>query len=177
MPSVLRMGNPETGGELLEIPSMFMLPPTPLSGLRGLAGAVQSLYLITIVDLRYFLRFCNTGDLTSFVGDGTGLTWEDLYVFLVEQAIDQGIPLDMGWDEIASAYLQQSVHLWNLQYEPLPQVLDAVAFNVGQRITALFDATFYGMNSQTALDVFEQDSLGNPQRNILAGGFRFNDPL
>jgi hypothetical protein len=65
----------------------------------------------------------------------------------------------------------------NLPFESLPRVLDAVAFNVGQRIVALFDGSFYSMNSTTALQVFETDSAANPQRNILAGGFRYNDPL
>jgi hypothetical protein len=41
MPSVLQIGNPETCGESLEIPSMFLLPPTSLSGIRGLTGPLQ----------------------------------------------------------------------------------------------------------------------------------------
>jgi hypothetical protein len=177
LPSVLKLGNPETGGESLEIPSMFMLPPTPLSGTRGIVGGLQSLYLITLVDLRYFLQFTNTGDLTTFLGDGTAITWSSLYDFLIAEANLQGIPFDLNFDPIPEEYLQPSVQMWNLPYEPLPRVLDGVAFNVEQRITALFNGTFYAMNATTAVDTYVEDAVNNPQRNILAGGFRYNDPL
>lgn len=170
----LQMGNPETGGDLIEF-IVYMLPPTPLSGIRGLTGAVQSLYLLTLVDVRYFLNFENTGDITSALfSSSSASTWNELFTYLVNQS-----PLlaGMTWDTISPQYLYPSKQMFNLPYEPLPQVLDAVAYNVGQKIMVSYNGTFSSVSYATAYTAYSQDLAGNPQRVILSGGQRYANPL
>lgn len=166
----LDIGNPESGGETITIESMFMLPPTPLSGIRGITGLLQSLYLITLVDVRFFLRFANTGAITE---QTLPTAWDTFFVYLVQQADMQGITFNLKFDSISSNYIGVSQQMFVLPYEPLPIVLDAVAYNVGQRIVANYDGSFYSQNYNSALGVYNKE----PFRNILSGGLRFSDPL
>jgi len=155
-------------GEELEV-DMYLLPPTPLSGFRGYTGPVQSLYLLTLVDLRYFLQFKNTEDMTSFMTKDT--TWNDLYNELA-RVLD--ISLDIG--PIPSEYLQPSIQMFNLPYEPAAIILDAVAANVGHRIVATYDGKFKAQTFSSANAARILDKAKNPDRTVVAGGFRFSTP-
>lgn len=168
------IGNPETGGDQLTL-SMYLLPPTPLSGIRGLTGDLQSLYLLTLVDFRYFLNWVNTGDLASFMTKTT--TWDTLYEYLSNQIVTQNIPFTFSYDSIPSAYLQPSIPYWSTPYEPIAQAFDAVAFNVGQRIGVNWDGSCYAYSFDNAYSSWQSDVSGNPDRIVLAGGERFANPL
>ena len=180
--ATLKVGSQETGGEKVQVP-MYLLPPTPLSGMRGVAGVAQSLYLVTLVDFRYFLQFVDTGDLTAFM-DG-GPTWRALYQYLAGRVADEAgeDKVLLTWDEIPAEYLSPSVQMFNLPYEPINLVLDAVAYNVGQRIVAAYtiepggQVGYHGMNYATALQRYEQDRDAHPGRRVLAGGLRGARPL
>lgn len=161
-------GTPETN-EQVET-DVYVLPPTPLSGIRGLSQeetGTESLYLLTIVDQRYMWWFTNVGNLQIT----SSSTWVSLY-----ENFKTILEIDFEWDTINSAYLAPST-AFNLPYEPLPIVMDAVAYNVGQRIVANYDGSIYAQNYQTALTAMQKDFSANSGRNLVAGGYRFSDPL
>jgi hypothetical protein len=166
----LLFGSPELpSGETVSV-SIYVLPPTPLSGIRGLSFAAtgsNSLYLITVVDARYFWWNTNTADMK--VTNST--TWANLLNMVSSQ-----LGISLTWDTIPAAYLQPST-MFNLPYEPSPVVLDALLFNVGQRLVANYNGTYVGQMYQTALSAYQTDMQNNPNRLILAGGARFANPL
>jgi hypothetical protein len=131
--------------------NLWMLPPRPL----GQAGdAANGLYLLTLVDDRYWWWFNSTGNLT--INPGT-TTWENLY-----QSLGTQLGLIIQADPIDPAYLTPSQSLQSL-YEYVPLVLDAVAYNVGQRIVRDYDGTVRAQlvgNAQTVLET-----------NIISFGF------
>ena len=199
-PLPLIISNVETGGETITIPSMYMLPPTPLSGIRGLSQADtgnQSLYLLTLVDLRYLLWYADTGDVVTDWDVLDGLTtepfiaWGTIVGQCVSRANEAGYPFFAVMGNISENYLTASLQMFAIEYEPIPQVLDAVAFNVGQRWTAPFYAGPNGVYISTwcsevqggqvgwptALQIYQADVAANPDRVILSGGMRYNSPL
>jgi hypothetical protein len=172
------LGNPEIADQVgtddtsdnIITANVFMLPPTPLSGMRGLSGPVQSLYLITVVDQRFFWYQSSTGKLQL-----DGNTWDDLYTMLATQialSSDQ-----FSWDTIPDKYLNPSSSMFNLIYQPVPFALDAVAFNVGQRIVCNYDGTVRANNATLDVARIKLDFGNRSTRIILAGGPRFADPL
>lgn len=175
------LGNPEynqqgtiTTGESITTP-VYLLPPTPLSVIRGLTGMIESLYLLTIVDVRYFWWQYNMG---SIVVDNS-TTWTSLI-----QSIATILDITITPDIIDPAYLQPSIQMFSLPYEPIPLILDAICMNIGHRFVASYSG---GMNFQpvyttqlyqTALDILNLDMQNNAAlRNLAAGGQRFANPL
>lgn len=107
---------------------MWMLPSRPQAQIAGDTG----MYLMTLVDDRYFWQFRSTGDLD--IDEGT-TTWEDLYT-----AAGTALGVTITPDTIPSAYLKPGTCLRAL-WEQTPLFLDAVAYNVGQRIVRGLDGT------------------------------------
>jgi hypothetical protein len=175
----LLMGTPDIGPQVgmpgstdnqVDI-QMFLMPPTPLSGIRGLSQmttGTQSLYLLTLVDQRWWW-YQKTG--TVEVDPTT--TWDNLYATLAGL-----IGLDpnntFNWDTIPSQYLQPSPVMFTLDYQPITFLLDAVAFNIGQRIVCNFDGTVNARNASTDYVNLTSDFANRPTRLIMAGGPRFS---
>jgi hypothetical protein len=118
--------------------NLYMLPPRCLD---LVAPGANGLHLITLVDARYWWRQQNTGNLV--VTPGT-TTWADLYAALSAQF---GIGIEI--DPINANYLYPDASL-SAQYESCELLLDAVAYNCGQRIVANLDGTFSANNITTA---------------------------
>ena len=102
-----------------------------LISMRKLADGVNDFgggptYLCTFVDQRFFWWARNTGSLT--VNEGT-TTWDDLY-----SSMGTALEVTINQDPVVAAYGKPSSQV-NLQYEPVPQWLDTIAQNVGQRVT------------------------------------------
>lgn len=179
---------------------VFLLPPTPLSGIRGLTvqdNGVASLYLLTVVDPRYFYWQQNVGNIE--IDQDT--TWQDLIDMLMATILKNATPAIYPYanipnypdppsyqgpmyqvDTISPSYLGPSVQMFTLPYEPIPPIMDAIANNIGMRIAANYDGSFSFQLQPTALDVLNNDmvdqSTGNPKpRFPVAGGQRFSSPL
>lgn len=136
------------------IAQMWMLPAWPLSTAVANAG----MYLLTLVDDRYWWW----GTPVQFHVTEGGTSWEEVYE---EIADDLGITIVV--DPIDSAY-GTPVADYSTAYRPAPNVLDAVAFSVGQRIVRDLDGTVTAMNASTALaSVTAQLASVNPK---YAGG-------
>ena len=177
----LLMGTPDIGPQVgapegntdnqIDV-QMYLLPPTPLSGIRGLSQAntgTQSLYLLTLVDSRYYWYQNSTGLLEI---DPT-TTWDNLYATIAGLL---GLDPDntFTWDTIPSQYLQPSPVMFTLSYQPIPFVLDAIAFNLGQRLVCNFDGSVKIHNASTDYVNLTTDFANRPTRLISAGGPRFS---
>jgi hypothetical protein len=114
---------------------LWLLPARPLQQID-----TEGLYLLTLVDERYFWWFRAA---SISVIEGT-TTWDNLYGQIANAL---GVPITV--DEVPAAYLTPS-SLLALKYEPLPTLLDAVAFSVGQRITRALDGTVRAWNVENA---------------------------
>jgi hypothetical protein len=157
------MDTTDSGGEKLST-QMYLMPPVPLSGMQG----GNPLYLLTIVDVRFFWWYTYVGDLSI----GNNDTWSSLFK---QVAGALGIK-DFQFDQINSAYLQPST-MFNLPYETAPQIFDAVAWNVGQRIIRNYDGSVRSQSYSTALSALNNDFSSHPKRQLVAGGEKFSDPL
>lgn len=136
---------------------MWMLPALPLAQIGGQNG----LNLLTLVDDRFWWWFRAEGNVT--VTEGT-TTWDQLYT-----ALSGPLGVVFSWDGINAAYLKPP-KAFGTSYEYIPLLLDAVAYNVGQRIVANLDGTFKARGvANGAGDV--ATSLGLPSaRSLMAGG-------
>ena len=115
--------------------SMYPLPLRPITGVGE-----QVLYLLTLVDKRYFWWSKNTGAYQAV--DGT-TTWESVYS---DWSTLLGVTVTP--DTIPAAYLDPTSIL-ALQYAPLPPWLDTLAYQVGQRIVVQLDGTVAAKNASS----------------------------
>lgn len=118
--ATLKMNDGIDGHEIT--PSLFMLPPRPLGDCPGVPSTLSSLFLLTLVDARFFFWF-KSADIT--VTGGT-TTWANLLT-----SIDSAL----GTSTSVGPYttLKPSENLTS-HYEYLPLLLDAVAHNTGGRV-------------------------------------------
>jgi hypothetical protein len=150
--------------------NVYLLPPYPLSAVPTPGdGSINNAYLLTVVDQRYYWWYKQT-PLVQF-DSIVGVSWSEAFDIAQTQL---GIDIDV--DEISSKYLNASPAL-NLSYEVLPPWLDALAFNVNQRIVVAFDGSVSTQNYRTALDALNDDLSDNPDRIVRAGGYRFQDTI
>jgi hypothetical protein len=133
------------GGENPPIsPAMWMLPTRPLQRIFD----EQQFWLLTLVDDRYFWQVRSTKALG--ITEGT-TTWDDLYT-----ALTSLLRINLTWDAINPAYLVPSASLM-AQYEQAPLLLDAVAYNVGQRIVRNLNGTVNAYNVLTSQSLLNND--------------------
>ena len=144
---------------------LFMLPPRPLAE-HG--GEFDGLYLVTLVDERYYWQYHS-----STIRPKTTTTWNDLISTL-------GTDLDLITDSevrissqstIPSVYSSPEVdsQFWTNE-ENTARLLDAVAFNTGRIVVRKLDGTYILLNtleSQTNVNT-NRESLATSIR--IAGG-------
>lgn len=122
------------GNNTLEM-NMWMLPAWPLQMAVAGAGA----YLLTLVDDRYWWQ-----QMPVTLSVTAGVTaWTDLYT-----AIGTALGIAIEVDTIPSAYGTPTTD-YTVYQQPLPAVLDAVAWGCGQRIVR--DAVTGQVKAQNAL--------------------------
>lgn len=148
---------------------MFALPARPISLADNSPPPLTGAHLLTLVDDRYYWWFVSTGQLAIT----TGMSWPELY-----QALADRLDIDLTIDGIDADYLMPDPDSFNLGYEPLPLVLDAVAFNVGQRIVRTLSGTVRAMDYQLgatrgALGKLVQNLTDEAPWRIAGGEFGF----
>jgi hypothetical protein len=111
--------------------SLYLLPPRPLAQAPPLPGQPPGaqLYLVTAVDARYFW-YERAADVEVTLGT---TTWAQLY-----SSIASALGISLTVDAIPAAYLSPSDAL-TARYQYLPLLLDAVAYNCGQRVVVGLD--------------------------------------
>ena len=114
-------------------PKMYLLPPRPLARVgdyvQPLAGPQNKnrLYLLTLVDERFYWWHRNTGD---FVVEAGVTTWPQLFTNI---ALKLGITL--AQDTPAANYGKPHAYSAMAKlYEPIPLMFDAAAINCGMRV-------------------------------------------
>jgi hypothetical protein len=113
------------GVTTLEIP-LYLLPPRPISCVPNPSAALKSntLWLLPLVDVRYYWQWKNFGDNEVANGD----TWEELITLLEGQL---GITLTVP--EFSDDYLFPDIVELSRRCETVPVMLDAVAQSLGLR--------------------------------------------
>ena len=144
---------------------MYALPLKPLSWDRR--GLGDSLYLLTLVDERYFWQYLHTGDLSQ----ANTSTWTDLLEHLRDQ-----LGLEAGEFEIVSAiesvFLNPAVELQQGHSLPVAPMLDAIAYNLGRRFVWTHSPEMGKLLELLTAAESEERMLANRQgeKAVLAGG-------
>lgn len=112
--------------------AMFMLPPLqlPTTG----PGHGDQLYLMTLVDQRYFWQWRDAGSLEIDEDD----TWLQLLYQLQEQ-----LDVTLNVDGIAGAYYQPNQIEFSRSFHNAAMLLDAVAWSIGKRVSVGLDGQVY----------------------------------
>jgi hypothetical protein len=128
---------------------MSMLPPIPL---LQAGSAEENVYLLTLVDDRYYWWFANNIDLV--ITSACDKTWAQV-LDTVGSALGT-----MSRDTPATAYVKPC-HALTSHWQFLPVLLDTAAYNVGMRVHVDTDQThtIYVKNANSALTV--NDTLFN----------------
>ncbi len=124
---------------------LYMLPPRPISQIANPGVPGGSLWGITLVDDRYFWWF-RKGEIA--VDEGT-TTWDDLY-----DAIASALNISLTIDTVDADY-QMPTRRFDTLDQPLPVLLDAVAYSVGQQIVVGMDGSISTQNYDTAKADFD----------------------
>ncbi len=143
--------------------SMYMLPPRPLAD-HG--GNFDGLYLITLVDERYYFQ----GTPASGRPRETE-TWDELLNFLFDSL---GVA-SYSYSAIANAYVRPEIdsQFWS-NYENAATLLDAAAANIGRSVVRKMDGS-YTVETPIESQAIVAANRGNATRVArIAGGDIFN---
>lgn len=122
---------------------MWMLPARPLGQPILPPGNQGGLWLLTLVDDRYW--WWDVPLFISFGGPGVHITWGMLYA-----QVGRAVGTTIVVDTIPTAYGSPTSD-YAVQYRPVPPYLDTVAFSVGQKIVRGLDGTVKAQNAATAI--------------------------
>ncbi len=133
---------------------LWTLPAIPLQ--QALPGS--DFHLLTLVDDRYYW-WGQSVNLSVLEG---ATTWESLYEAIGDElGIEIDInPVSIDYGLPSAAYVTGS--------RPLPLILDAIAFSVGQRIVRGLDGSITAQNATTALSLVAANLVAAP--TAYAGG-------
>lgn len=130
--------------------ALYMLPARPLS---------DGLNLLTLVDERFFWWF-KAADIT--VTENT-TTWAQLY-----SSLAAGLGITLTVDEVNAAYLKPS-GAFTTSKEPLPVLLDAAAYSVGQRIVRTLAGKVFAYNVSTSRTKQTENLLAHADAKAAGG--------
>jgi hypothetical protein len=124
------------GGDTITAEQMWMLPPRPLSETPSWLTQ-NRLWLCTLVDQRYYWQLDHCGDLSECG------TWDELLEQLRDRAGFGTLDYQNAWDcpAVDAVWLQPHVDLLAAHSLPLGMMIDAVAWNVGRRVSIDMEQT------------------------------------
>lgn len=145
--------------------TMYMLPPRPIS--FYLPGEGKSpLWLVTLVDVRYWWWQYNSGDLLAY----PETSWDGLFQ-LFKDTLEIS---DEEWSYTTpdDKYLQPGSLIAQASHYPLPVLMDAAAWSIGCRIVIDFDTELTtGVISVMGIDESKTNrEAGIKNKQALAGG-------
>lgn len=165
------------GGETITVDSMLLLPPRPLSASPDFISGKNNLWLCTLVDQRYFWNQKHCDELLDFS------TWDELLEHLRNQVGLEASPL--AWDCPAvgdTQFRNPHVDLLAAHSLPLGMMIDAVAWNVGRRVSVDLERTSMAyppiihVRDHTWHDTRAQANLDTAGWYRMAGGtYQFPD--
>lgn len=154
--------NPSFDASLYRLESnLFLLPPRPLAE-HG--GQFDGLYLITLVDERYWWQY---SPLSLQINKDS--RWDDL---LDQLAVALGITLVS--DDTLEVYGQPEPdsQLWT-NFENVGVLLDAVAYNTGRTVVRLLDGSYILRTSQESQTIVQTNRNTAPKLVRTTGGDLF----
>jgi hypothetical protein len=140
--------------------SLYLLPPRPLT-FNHETVPVNGLYLLTLVDARYFWWVKSTGALT--VTPGT-TTWANLYT-----SAGSALGITLSTDTVNTKYLKPSNTL-EASYEPAAPFVESLTRHTGLRLVANLDGTFRASDFTRARDLTTQN-IRDHNRSVTSGGY------
>lgn len=140
---------------------MYLLPPRPLSW-TGDQGSAGDLWLIPLVDERYFWQFISAGDLSVT----TSTSWATLIATL---GTALGVTVSVA-SSIESAYLKPDPTDFTRKYDNAALLLDAAAWSVGRRVVRRISGEVY-VQSRSIADTYLADNLKKKWRQLAGGDF------
>lgn len=143
--------------------AMYLLPPRPLV---VFSGQLEGLWLITLVDERYYWQFRDAGKQQISAASST---WANLFTSL---ATALGITLDTGAINSVYGIPAEDSPLFS-NFENAAVLLDAAAWNVGKLVVRNFDGTYNLRTPAESTDVAQQNRAG--VSFVLAGGDIFQE--
>lgn len=169
----------ESGSKITAV-GMHLLPPRPIS-VPGIS-ADKSLWLLPIVDNRYFWQLIDLGTIATVdVLDETS-TWPELWG-LIQTAL--GITITKG--EISADYFQPDPREFTREHQNIAMLMDAAAAAVGQRIVRQLDGSVESLGSDNGTSALtgnlsgsgsasSENAGGGPYSLIAGGDFSDSSP-
>jgi len=153
--------------EEVKIDFITVFPPIPLYRVAAKQDYSTDfgLYMILCVDVRYYWWNIPCPDFE--ISETAGKTWQDLI-----ENISDAIEANINVSEIPEYYLAPHRAL-NLTNEPIPPILDAIAYNVGARVVVTYAGDIYIQRFQDAVDIYEKDYHDHPKRQWRGGDSRY----
>lgn len=123
--------------ELITVDEMWMLAPRPISATPLHMTGRNRLWLCTLVDIRYFWNQDHCGAIAE---EDAG-TWDTMFEVLRGRT---GLAPEY-WDcpDVASVWLFPHTDLQEINSLPLGLVIDAMAWNVGRKVSLDMDGTVH----------------------------------
>lgn len=137
---------------------MYLLAARPMSAVSK--GPDDSLYLLSLVDQRYFWQWIDSDALQIT----TSSQWADVFNQLETQ-----LGAAMAQPAIPAAYGIPDPDELTRPYENAALLLDAAAFSVGQRVVADLEGTISLENAATSLS-WTNANLADSAPLLMAGG-------
>ncbi len=138
---------------------MYLLPYRPLTGPFNNSN---SLYLLTLVDIRYFWWMTPSPYLFLQCPNKT-TTWTTVF-----QKYSTALGINIAVDAISPNYLMPHKNL-DHPNESIPPLLDAIAFNVGQYIVRDLAGNVRSMNAANGIQLLN-NNLALAEKHTFAGG-------
>lgn len=141
---------------------MYLLPPRLVTAAPLMAQSDQALYILPLVDARYYWQFVNSDNFyASFdTTDTPSITdWDQAY-----DALETALGITISHSAVASDYHTLDPDEFLRRYENAAVLLDAVAHSVGHRIVRQIDGAVISMDWSASVSNFAASGI------LLAGG-------
>lgn len=159
LPLEFKMGDP-AGVHVTT--NLYLLPPRPAAPTRN----AFTLWLLPLVDARYWWQFKDAGDLALDESD----TWGGLY-----STLGSALGATISASAIPAAYLIPDPIELSRRYANAATMLDAVAHSVGQRIVRFTNGTVAAMDADAA--EFYYDTNSSADEWTLSAGDDFSSEV
>lgn len=141
---------------------LYMLPPMPLAQCSPHLVTDRMLYLLTLVDVRYFWW----NESADIIVTGGTTTWEDLIT-----SVGTAIGATITHTAIESEWLKPAEVLTS-RYQPIPMLIDAIGACTGRKLVRSRDGTLTLQKPREAKTVQDAQLRSWPRK---AGGlYHFN---
>ena len=136
----------EEDGEVVTFKSMYMLPP------HRITGGAEELWLLCLVDQRYFWPLRSTQDLSVT----TSTTWDSLLSTVTNLLGASSV----FWDTIDPTYANPSPDELSRKYENAALLLDAIAASLGKRVALAPSGHLHIKSATSDKDAFDTAVAG-----------------